>query len=131
MKVTVLRPVEVEIDSIQIILPVNYGDQDMPYDTPHRAGQTFSIRVAIDTGQVLDWPEDRPLDLYMKVVDGGTYRLLDANGSEVAALEQEYVPGVVPGEYGDYVDLWIDKHGVITNWPKKPDVSEFFKTDEE
>ena len=44
----------------------------------------------------------------------------------IADIVQDYVPhGVVPGEYGDYVILKIDK-GRIVNWPAKPDVSEFF-----
>ena len=46
----------------------------------------------------------------------------------VASLHHEYVPlGVVPGAYDDYVSLCIDENGIIANWPKKPDVSEFFK----
>lgn len=49
----------------------------------------------------------------------------------LATLENEYVPnGIVPGEYGDYIDLKINADGIITNWPKNPDCSKFFPEDE-
>jgi hypothetical protein len=41
-----------------------------------------------------------------------------------------YVPNdLVPGSYGDYVELSINEEGVITNWPKNPSVDEFFDED--
>ena len=68
--------------------------------------------------------------MFTKVVDCGTYTLCDYALNTIAQLKEEYVPhGVVPGEDGDYIELNIDKNGIITNWPKNPDVSKFFPED--
>ena len=53
--------------------------------------------------------------------------VLYSNEEKVATREDDYVPNaVIPGEWGDYIDLQIAADGTITNWPKKPDVSAFF-----
>jgi hypothetical protein len=122
-----MKPVELDIRSIILDLPVRYDEDDMPMDFPHRDGDRWRIEVLIDSGEILNWPEGVEYDLYMKVVDGGTYTLNDANGEEVGAIYENYVPhGVVPGEYGDYVDLKIGGDGVIKNWPSEPSVEQFF-----
>ncbi len=127
MKTTVMKPVELDIRSIVLDLPVRYDEDGMPLDFPHRDGDSWRIEVLIDSGQILNWPEGVEHDLYMKVVDGGTYTLIDANGEEVGAIRENYVPhGVVPGEYGDYVNLKIGGNGVIKNWPCEPSVGRFF-----
>ena len=135
MKAIVKRPQEITITHIKIRLPVNYGEEDIPNDFPLRSGDVWEARVNIDTGKIENWPDDprfRECSLDMKVCDGGTYVLYSYFGDywdEIAKQEQEYVPhGVIPGEYGDYVELHI-KNGVITNWPEKPDVRVFFGED--
>lgn len=52
----------------------------------------------------------------MKVTDGGSYYLLDRDGLVLASREHEYVPGCIPGSYGDYIEFNIDADGVLTNW---------------
>lgn len=127
MKHTVLIPTEVEIRAISISLPVRYDDEDMPYDFPFRDGDRWLITVDIDSGAIDNWPAGIEFDLYMKVTDEGIYELFGADGKPVALLEDACVPhGVIPGQYGDYVDLKIDRNGIITNWPKDPDVRQFF-----
>jgi siroheme synthase len=81
----------------------------------------------VTTGRQLrenGWPQGVEGRFYMKVVDEGTYTLINLQGDTrtvVACKQGDYVPhGVVPGEYGDYVHLKINGHGVITNWPKSP-----------
>lgn len=131
MKATVMKPVEIEIKYIEMNLPVRYDDEDMPESFPFRDGEWWSVTVDIDTGKIQDWPKGWAYDLYMKVVDGGTYRLLDANRDLVKEIS-DYVPhGVVPGEFGDYVDLKINSSGKIANWPKKPDVDAWFPIDDD
>lgn len=126
MKVTVNRPTEIEIDKIRMCLAVRYGEEDIPNDFPGRDGDMLELVVNLETGVIDDWPAGRSFDVYMKVCDQGSYYLMRGD-KEVARLEEEYVPnGVVPGEYGDYVELAIDESGRITNWPKNPDVSVFF-----
>lgn len=113
-------------------LAVRYDDEDISYDFPMRKGDLWKAKVELDTGKIVDWPAGKSGDLYMKVCDEGTYTLLDDAGQKVAAIEQNYVPhGVVPGKYGDYVDLEISEDGTITNWPRKPDLSAFIEGDDD
>ena len=81
-------------------------------------GARIRLRVEVATGRVVDWPNDLPpKNINLKVSDGGVYVLRDAAGNEVARIDPGYVPhSLVPGEYGDYVDLSIEQ-GVITDWP--------------
>ena len=132
MKATVMKPVELDIRSIALDLPVYYDDEDMPLEFPHRDGNRWCVEVLIDSGQILNWPEGVEHDLYMKVCDGGTYILLDADDEEAGAIRENYVPhGVVPGAYGDYVHLEIGGDGVIKNWPSEPSVEEFFSVSDD
>ena len=121
-----MQPVEVEITEVHVRLPVRFEDEDMPYDFPLRTGDVWAARIEIDTGRIIGWPHGMSGDVYLKVCDSGVYELRNEAG-RVAIREGEYVPhGVIPGEYGDYVSLVISTDGVITNWPKHPDVSAFF-----
>lgn len=131
MKTTVTRPAEIEITHIHISLAIRYDEEDIPNDFPMRTGDMWNALVNIDTGEIEGWPTGQAGEIeYMKVCDEGTY-ILYCNGKEIAKRESEYVPnGVVPGEYGDYVTLKIDENGIITNWPKRPDVSAFFGGEE-
>lgn len=127
MKTTIMKPVEVEIATVSVILPVNYEEEDMPNDFPLRQGDQWRATIDIDTGKINDWPAGRSGKFFMKVCDGGTYTLRDPSGN-VLAERQDYVPNdLIPGEYGDYVHLQINEEGLITNWPKEPDVSQFFE----
>lgn len=126
-KVNILK--EIEIKTIRISLPVRYGEEDIPNDFPLRNRDMWIAEVNIDTGKINRWPDDprfKKCHLHMKVCDSGLYELFDDSGEQVAKLS-DYVPHrIVPGEYGDYVCLRIE-NGVITNWPKNPDVSAFFQ----
>ena len=118
---------EVEIVNILIAVAVCYGDEDIPHDFPLRDGDMWKAVVEIDTGRILDWPKGKTGDMCMKVCDSGLYTLFGPGGHKIAELDG-YVPhGVVPGEYGDYINLKINSDGIITNWPKQPDFSEFEK----
>lgn len=133
MKHTVKRPQEIEIKFLDINIPVRYEEEDIPNDFPLRNGDQWQAVIDIDTGKIEAWPEGKTGEFYMKVCDQGCYRLLDAERQEVACINEDYVPhGLVPGEYGDYVEMKIDATGTITNWPKSIDIdlSEFFGSDE-
>lgn len=127
MKTKVMKEVEIEIALVDINVAVRYGDEDMPYDFPGRNGETWGVRVNVDTGQILNWPAGTPYDLHMKVCDQGSYYLYSTSQLEVASIENDYVPhGLIPGSYGDYLEFTILSDGTIENWPATPDVSEFF-----
>ena len=126
MKFQIPSKISVDVDSIRLQLPVRYDDEDIPYDFPLRKGDMWVATVDIDTGRIKEWPTGKTGSVEMKVTDSGVYTLLDRNEETIAEL-QDYVPhGVVPGEYGDYVNLQIDETGRITNWPESPDLEAFF-----
>ena len=117
---------EINVKFIDIVAPVRYGEEDIPNDFPGRVGDTWMARVEIETGKIVDWTNGVAADFSMKVVDEGSYHLIDENNNSVASIEEDYVPnGVIPGEYGDYIEMEINEQGVITNWPKSPDLSAF------
>jgi hypothetical protein len=127
MKATVMKPTDIEIKYVRIVVSVRYEEEDIPNDFPFRYGEQWDATVEMDTGKIVGWPDGRSHDMYMKVCDCGSYYLLDADKNVVGSIEDNYVPhGVVPGEYGDYIGLQIASDGTITNWPKKPDVDAFF-----
>ena len=126
MKVKIPITKEVDIKYITIEIAVRYEEEDIPNNAPMRDGDMWKASVDIDTGKINDWPQGQTLDLYMKVCDEGMYRLFDADWNELACIDG-YVPnGIVPGSYGDYVDLKIDESGVITNWPTNPKFDNFW-----
>lgn len=128
MKAIVKLDAEVEIKWVDIEVEVRYGDEDIPYDFPGRTGDTWKAKVDIDTGHIEGYPRGQPFDLHMKVVDAGSYAIRGKDDNLIAEIDGDYVPhGVVPGEYGDYLVLKIDNDGVITNWPKSPNISAFFE----
>lgn len=129
MKFTVTKPTEIQVTTVEISVPIRYGEEDIPNDFPLRRGNVWFATVDMDTGQVHRWPKGKNGRLHMKVCDEGTY-ILNDHDEEVARVDEDYVPhGVIPGEHGDYIDLQIDATGKITNWPRKPDLSDFFPED--
>ena len=136
MKATIKIEKEVEIRTVIIDIAPRYigdtKDDDMPTDFPllNAEKTAWVASVDIDTGAIAGWPHGDARKMHVKVCDVGIYKLIDSDGSEVAAING-YVPnGVIPGSYGDYVELEIDENGIITNWPKHPDISGFFPNDE-
>ena len=131
MKIEIPTTKEVDIKYITIEIAVRYEEEDIPNDAPMRFGNMWKATVNIDTGKIEKWPQGQTLDLYMKVCDEGIYRLFDADWNELACIGG-YVPhGVVPGQYGDYVELKINEFGVITNWPKAPTFDDFWPSETE
>ncbi|MCP4709872.1 MAG: hypothetical protein GY869_14715 [Planctomycetes bacterium] len=118
--------IEIDIKYIAVALPVRYDEEDIPNDFPLRQGNMWSATIEIDTGRILDWPLGERGKFSMKVCDEGVYRLLDKDKKEVLPSLEDYVPNdIIPGSYGDYVDLIIGIDGIITNWLENPRISEF------
>src|ERR1039457_3992065 len=104
MKIETLIRTEVDVATIRIQVAVRCDEEDIPNDFPLRKGDMWEATVDVDTGQIKDWPKGKSGDLQMKVCDSGTYTLFDREGKQLSE-RQDYVPnGVVPGEYGDYID---------------------------
>lgn len=125
MKLSVKREVEAKYLSMTVV--VRYGDEDMPYDAPLRSGDSWSAVIDLDDARIENWPEGQTLLIdNMKVCDSGTYILLDADRNEIACIEECYVPSaLLPGDCGDYLTLNIAETGKITNWLKRPNLSDF------
>lgn len=122
---------EIDIKTVKVEVAVRYEDEDIPYDFPLRHGDMWEAKIDIDTGKIIDWPEGKSGKLSMKVCDEGTYRLYDENGKLIKSHEGGYVPNrLIPGRYGDYIDLVINKNGLIENWYSMPQFTDFFGDDD-
>lgn len=136
MKIKIKVEKEVEIKHVLIDIAPRYigddEDDDIPSNFPllNESKTAWVAKVNIDTGQIEGWPQGEIRKLFCKVCDAGVYKLLDENGN-VVATHSGYVPhGIVPGEYGDYVELDINESGIITNWPKELSFCHFLNEDE-
>lgn len=131
MKTEVPTTKEIEVSHVRICAAVNYDEEEIPNDFPFRLGETWDAVVNIDTGVIRDWPTGHPFKMHLTVKDSGCYYLLTPEGNVVGSIESNYVPHrLIPGDYGDVIRFDIDSFGRITNWPKNPDVSEFFGRDD-
>jgi hypothetical protein len=92
---------------------------------PLRNGDLWILRIALDEGRILDWPDGVTAETHYKVCDAGTYRILDAEGAILAEREGYVPPFLAPGGhgYGDYVIVRIGPDGRIDGW--NPDLSWF------
>lgn len=83
-----------------------------PRSTPRRRDDESHEKERVDV-------EPKTLRIYLKVTDCFAFELVDTAGKTIAEQDDGYVPGFVPGDYGDYVDLKIDvTTGQIMNWPE-------------
>lgn len=134
MKTKVKATKEIELEKIIIDIHIRHvgdtEDYDVPTNFPLLNGNQWKAEVMIDSGQIVGWPQGVEQEMFCKVCDAGVYTLIDNEGNNIAQIDG-YVPNeIVPGEYGDYVDLKISGDGIITNWPKHPCVDEFFEDDD-
>jgi hypothetical protein len=127
----VMTVVTQEVAFVEVALPVSYGNEDMPADAPFRIDDLWEAIIDVDTGTVIDWPQGETLEFRMKVCDQGSYILLDRDGNEIASIVENYVPNdLIPGRYGDYVDLNISGTGKILNWKPNANLADFVEEDE-
>lgn len=126
MKAIIKVKKEVDFKFVKVNVAVKYGEEDIPNDFPFRKGDMWSAMIDLDAKKVVDWPQGQKGNLSMKVTDCGSYYLIDSEGNTVFSIEQDYVPNsLLPGKYGDYIDLQINEEGVITNWLKNANISDF------
>ena len=142
MRIKVLKPVEIEVTAIRCVIPD--ADRDAESDDqiaafrllPGWNGGDLDVVLDLDTRKVRDWPEGQTGDLYVKVVDAGSYDLLGGVNvreramdggwtasqveGQLATRSECYVPGCVPGEFGDYFALKVGPDGSIADWDPKP-----------
>lgn len=124
MKITVNKTVDARY--LRVNVNVRYEEEDMPNDAPMRDGDTWNCLIDLKEKRIIDWPEGKVLNIeYMKICDEGTYTLLDED-MDVIVERNDYVPNkLLPGDYGDYLSLDIDESGIIKNWLKNANLSNF------
>ena len=122
----------VDVKYVTIRIPIyDYMDEEIPKDFPLRDGDEWKAMIDLETHQIRNWAQGESRHLYIKVSDGGVYSLMTKDFECVAMLTYEYVPrGVIPGRWGDYIDLQIDETGKVVNMPQKLNFDEFFKKDD-
>lgn len=127
MKVTVYKPVELEIHTVRIEVKLHDDvSESLPKHLFNDDGE-LDLLIEVDTGKVVSWQGSEPVNIHDKVCDNGVYTLFGLDGLEVGKIDNYYVPNnLIPGDYGDYINLEINSDGFVTNWPKYPSVLEFF-----
>ncbi|WKS98519.1 hypothetical protein NYR30_06910 [Gallibacterium salpingitidis] len=122
---------QVNVKYIKLVIPIRFGDEDIPYDFPLRDGDQWCGIIDLDTFKIENWPKNYPAKMNMKICDDGEYYLLDENRNIIGTLVNDYIPHCVPNNYGDYIDLHIDEAGKIKNMPHKLIFDQFFRNDNE
>lgn len=124
MKITVKK--EIEAKYLDLDVAVRYDEEDMPNDAPLRNGKEWKAFINLETATIENWPKGKTLSFHdMKVCDEGIYILLDADKNEITRIEGYAPNSLLPGEYGDYLDMDIDENGKITNWLESANLEDF------
>lgn len=117
MKIRIPIPTEFDAVAIRCTMPVDSEDREgLPGDCPGLDGDMMRLTLDLDTRKVRDWPPGRRVSIHIKPVDRGTYELLDASGEVIDSIVEDYVPGCVPGSFGDYFEADVAEDGTVLNW---------------
>jgi hypothetical protein len=139
MKARIKIEKEVDIKYCQVKAEVRYwedsevnGVEDENGNLmPCRVGNLWCPLIDIDNGVIINWEEGKEAKVHYKVCDAGSYYLQDEQGETVLSIEDDYVPNsLIPGEYGDYIVMTINKDGVIKEWKSSPDISDFLNDED-
>lgn len=131
MKITIPKKVEFEVSYLALSVPVR-DDDGLPANLPGFTGELWEATINVDTGTINGWSYPTPFKISLHVCDEGTYKLLAPDGAVIASLVEAYVPNlIIPGDFGDWVELDVAPDGKITNWPKYPRLIEFVGDDNE
>jgi hypothetical protein len=138
MKLKIKKEVEVDVKTLHVRAGVRYwedatvnGVEDEQGDLiPCRDGDDWKPIINIETGQIINWEQDKTADIHYKICDNGDYYLKDEKEEEVLHSEG-YVPNLLSIDdqgYGDYIIIKVDENGFIKNW--KFDISDFIKDED-
>jgi hypothetical protein len=125
-QLTVTTKKEVPVKFIKLSVAVRYEEEDIPNDFPLRTRDMWNATIDVDTHKILDWPQGKTGEFYMKICDQGSYFLLDSDKKVITSIEGDYVPNsLLPGEYGDYLEMKIGEDGTVLNWLEGANCDEF------
>jgi hypothetical protein len=128
MKVNIQVTKEVDVKEIHLSAGVRYWEdaeingeniQESGDSIPCRVGDTWSPIINIGEGKIINWEHGKTASIHFKVCDCCSFRIIDTDGGEVMAVENDYVPKFLcPKEngYGDYIIMDIDENGFIADW---------------
>jgi len=113
---------------LELDVAVRYEEEDMPNDAPGREGDSWKCMIDLEQEKIINWPQGKTLQFFdMKVCDEGQYTLFDFEMNQIAHIDG-YVPNsLLPGSYGDYLDMSIDENGKILNWKPNANLNDFSK----
>ena len=96
----------------------NLNCADVVFNNEARQFSIVGI-VDIETGKFINWKQTiHEIEIFEKVVDGGTYSMYSDNNEEIASYNG-YVPSIFEcneNGYGDYFNMTIQPDGTINNW---------------
>ena len=130
MKVEVYKLTELEIHTVRIEVELHDDvSESLPKHLFNDDGE-LDLLIEVDTGKVISWQGNEPVSIHDNIRNNGVYTLFDKCGSEVASLDNYYIPhDLIPGKRGEYIHIDISDDGIVTNWPDFPNVHEFFEQD--
>lgn len=136
MKIEIVKTelIDVKYVSFEIMVQVGdftYSDEDKKaLDTFFKTDifstrdedrfDTVEVMIDVDSKKVVGWNETAgEVSIFSKVRDEGVYKYYDKDKNIIQTIEDDYVPGFLQVDengYGDYLNLTINKHGVIENF---------------
>ncbi|MBR5983387.1 MAG: hypothetical protein IK025_06675 [Bacteroidales bacterium] len=88
------------------------------------------VTIDLTTHKIIEWKQEYgDMYLFTKVVDDGTYSLLDENKNELYRIDG-YVPNNLLPEkdgFGDYLTLQVNEDGIIENWYDEINFKDFIE----
>ena len=136
VEVTIVTKELKDINTIEVDAVVRYPEDSWLYDSEGKRydddeknpqmpnivndGTAFRWKpiINLNTGEITNWPLNRPAEVLYKVCDEFYCEVKTADG-ETTVKYGGYVPdfmSINDNGYGDYIDLSIDKNGCIKNW---------------
>lgn len=98
---------------------------------PNETDPNYEVRLEIDVenGKLLNHDFGHKIELYNKVVDEGTYTLVDTETGETKIIQDYVIAGLdtYGNGYGDYVILNINENGFIKEWDSDKILTNFIK----
>lgn len=138
MKVTYLKPTEINIVYVDVVVPVDSYDiqeEAIPADCHGLCDGQLRLRFNLDTKRVENWIGGK-VSIHLKPRDEGIYRLLDGDGNLVNERNW-YVPSFVPNNGSDYFACNIAEDGTVTEYngdkwrPDDDEISEWLNKEED
>lgn len=123
-----------EIAYIKMLIPIRYKDEEEELSNffnflKIEDSEYNHIEIIFDykTGKIANY-SNFDFKLFLKICDEGIYFILNKDFDVIREKRDCYIPDCIPNEYGDYIDLVVEK-GVIKNITSNYDFSCFYEED--